>query len=1128
MFSHKRKSLRIFFTSVFFLMCAFVSAESSKDKSSSTEKSIIKIEHAQKTEYKKKEDSDEDMIILSGEVRVSVTKGSSTTVITATNINFNRATNILYAEGNITLEGTGTSAEGKEHITASTLVFNTLTLEGIFDNGRVIQAASDALSLPSGSTLIVSSEIFGRDSGGTVAFKNGNLTFCDDENPHWKIKASRIWLLPGGEFAFLNALLYVGRVPLLWLPAFYYPKDELIFNPAFGYRNREGYYINTTTYLYGRKPLNAKSNADIRTATTKSSTTSDDDNLNFISLMKTSKLKKQKLEGLILHNLNEDYTGDTTHYVKFMADYYANLGAMVGLDANIAPNSFLTSLKGNIELGFSNTIFKNTDNGAYVATNTNGERVSDSGNFMGLKTPFRYQANLDLTFAKPISIKVAFPIFSDPYFGYDFNTRAENMDWIDYAMNSTTSNNDDSDITTTTSFTWDITANHTFSLPEKITPYISTLSISNINSDIVFSSKANTKLNERSEYKNDKNWITYTPERYFFYPSQITPGNISAKIAGNIVKYPKTKKTSSISASPKLSPPDELLGEKELLKKKEDEEKKDKEDDKKDDEKEKEDEENPSEKEESKDEIFSKNALPSLTGVSPGIRTLSDITYSLDYSLTPTFTSQISYNSATIYTPEDFSWSDMQSTYYQTKAPVSLSSSLSIKGGFLSLTNSLDFTPVYQEHPYLKEALKNASGLKNDTSNGGYSESSIKSIRNADNNALKLDLLESNSLTIKPFYYNEYFSETAISWNTTAKLLETKYISTDPDEPEWEYLTMDLSDSERFTVNNLGVVLAAKKDNLSSKLSLSSTLPPQASRYSFVWSLSNSFLTLSAGTGVKQKSTTDDTWVKEDFSQSLSIKLFSSKLSLNQSFVYNLEDDYSDSLKFSLSGYGLQFAYTASYVSGYDFIPGSGWKAKSSTDKSFQPYSLSAAYTSSKKTFKYLNEKIQFAPSLSTSLVYDYLRPTGSYFTFIPAFTFKINKLLDITFSTESRNSSIFRYFCSKDDYAYYYQENGERNMFTDLFNSFRFDDESKRRESGFKLKTFKILMTHDLDDWDLNFEFSITPRYISATSSENKRGGKAYYDFEPYMKLSVSWRPLSSMKTQILDKYGEWKLNQD
>ena len=712
------------------------------------------------------------------------------------------------------------------------------------------------------------------------------------------------------------------------------------------------------------------------------------------------------------------------------------------------------------------------------------------------------------------------------------------MDWIDYAMNSNTSNNDDSDIKTTTTFTWNMAANHTFTLPEKISTHISTLAITNFNSDVVYSSKANTKLSEREEYKKDKNWSTYTPERYFFYPSQITPANASVKIAGNIVKYPKTQKSQAAASSPAISAPDELLSQRDIFKKNSEQKEKDKESE--DGEEDKDEEKN---KEEDKDEesgkkedgtesskgvAFTKDALPSLNGVSPSTRDLSDITYSLDYSLTPAFTSQISYNSTTIYTPEDFSWSDMQSTYYQMKSPTSISSSLGIKGGFITLTNTLDFSPVYQEHPYLKEALENSLGKKDDTSNGGYSESSIKSIRNADNNALKLDLLESNALTIKPFYYNEYFSDTSISWNTTAKLLETKYISTDPNEPEWEYLTMDLTDSERFTTHNLNVVLAAKKGNLSQKLALSSTLPPQPDRYAWQWSLANSFLTLSAGTGVKRKSTTDDTWIKEDFSQSLAIKLFSSKLSFNQSFVYNIEDNYSDSLKFSLSGYGIQFAYTASYVAGYDFIQGSGWKAKNSADKTFQPYSLSVAYTSTKKTFKYLNEKIQFAPSLSTSLVYDYLKPTSSYFTFIPAFTFKINKLLDITFSTESRNSTIFRYFCSKDDYEYYYQEKGERNMMTDLLNSFRFDNESKRRESGFKLKTFKVLVTHDLHDWDLNFEFSITPRYISATSSENKRGGKAYYDFEPYMKLSVSWRPLSSMKTQIVDKYGEWKLNQD
>ena len=37
---------------------------------------------------------------------------------------------------------------------------------------------------------------------------------------------------------------------------------------------------------------------------------------------------------------------------------------------------------------------------------------------------------------------------------------------------------------------------------------------------------------------------------------------------------------------------------------------------------------------------------------------------------------------------------------------------------------------------------------------------------------------------------------------------------------------------------------------------------------------------------------------------------------------------------------------------------------------------------------------------------------------------------------------------------------------------------------------------------------------------------GKSYYDFSPYFSISVSWRPLASMKTQIVDEYGEWKLN--
>ena len=128
------------------------------------EKSVISIDQAQKVENTKDAVSGEDCIVLTGNVKISVSRGSTKTTISAERINYNRATEMLYAEGSVSLEQTGGSAGG-ETITASSLLFNTATLEGVFDNGRAVQTSSDAINLPSGSTLIVASDVFGRDSG---------------------------------------------------------------------------------------------------------------------------------------------------------------------------------------------------------------------------------------------------------------------------------------------------------------------------------------------------------------------------------------------------------------------------------------------------------------------------------------------------------------------------------------------------------------------------------------------------------------------------------------------------------------------------------------------------------------------------------------------------------------------------------------------------------------------------------------------------------------------------------------------------------------------------------------------------------------------------------------------------
>ncbi len=1148
-----------------------------------SEKSIISIEQAQKSEYKKDAVNGGDSIVLSGDVRVSVSRGKTKTTICADKVNYNRSTEMLYAEGNVSLEQEG-SKSGGETITASSLLFNTATLEGVFDNGRAVQVSSDAINLPSGSKLIVASDIFGRDSGGTIAFKSGELTFCDDENPHWRIKATRIWLLPGGEFAFFNALLFVGRVPLLYLPAFYYPKDELIFNPAFGFKQREGYYINTTTYLYGRKPLNAVSTASLHGSTDDDE--EKDSKIDLFSFMNSGTLKKQRREGLVLHNLDEDFDGDSVNHFKIMGDYYVNLGAMAGFDGVFSPNDYITNLEANLELGFSNTIFSTSDsdgNLIYVSRNTSKEKVQDRSNFLGTRLPFRYQANFKMVLSKPFSLTLSLPIYSDPYFDYDFNTRAETMDWIDYFMTSSENSSSSSSTSTKTevseisSFTWSLSGSRSFKIPKPVSPFLSTFAVSTLSSSIVFSSKENEHVSNSddaslyekflsgeksfsdfseseqktlreilsssekkhylSQYNADPSWAEYTPERKFYYPSQITPLKMTLKFAGTIFQYPSKDKTSSRkNSSLKLSVPEEIdetktaenqeasesLGESEK---------------------------SGGDEKTAEKIVLDQDALPLLDVPSFSRTTLDDFSYSLGYTLTPNFTSQISYSSSVLSGPSDFDWNEMQSTYFQIKTPFVLTSKADLKGGFISLTDSLTFEPVYQRHPYLND----------DTSNGGYSESSIKSIKVSDYSAKKLDLTEKNALTFKPFRYTEHFSDTALTWNTTIKMLRTKYKTAsdyddesdyDVDNPEWKYLTTDLTDEECVTTHNLNLVLASSQFNkkVRQELSLTSTLPPQVDEYTGALTLTFPYVTFTVGSGIKRASSSDDSWVKEDFTQSLSVSMFSDKIKFTQNYVYDLEESNASSLKFALSGFGFQLAYTASYVQGYTFdyetdadgniSARNGWKAdtkekytytaesdgrisvsKSTVEnKKFQPYQLSLAYTSPSVTIKKWKNRISIAPSLSTSVVYDFLRPTSSYFKFIPSLTFKINEFLDVTFSAESKNSVIYRYFGSKRD-LYYGDVEYEKNVFKDLWNSFRFDSDEIRKSSGFKLQSLSLSVSHDLDDWDLNASFSIKPRLVTGSS-------KTYYDFSPYFALSVVWRPLASMKTEIVDEYGEWELN--
>lgn len=1087
---------------------------------------VITIENARNTRYEKDKETKADVIVLSGDVKVSVVKGSDKNVITADEIRYDRAHEMMYAQGNVSLEQT-TSSSGGMNVSASSLMFNTSTLEGIFDDGRVVQTKSDALNLPSGSTLVVASDIFGRSQSNTIAFKNGQLTFCDDEEPHWHINANRIWLLPGGEFAFFNAFLFVGVVPVLYLPAFYYPKDELIFNPVFGYKRRDGYFIQTTTYLYGRKPLDTTSSTSSSSENTSDGTEKLKALFNFI---KPSSLKEQKLEGLVLHNLEEDFKGDTSNYLKILGDYYSNLGIVVGVDGVFKPKKVFSNLEFNANLGFSNTVFYDSSSGEYLPFTSAGSKIHDSSNLLGLKLPFRYGAGFKFSMNKPFSLSMSLPVYSDPFFKDDFTERSETMDWISYLSDSASNKKDEETVSEVSSFTWTMNSSYSVPLPDFIKPYINTFSL-NLNSSLVFSSMTNSSL-ENSDVSSISEtdfskWKNYSPQRKFYYPSSVTPLTFNGTLSGTLIDFSTSKAKSSNSKTAQTFVAEMIVPN--ALQKYFDESKEEN--------NQAENEKNISEQgelsaekstlsaeneslveksqelansqEKNEQDLIPLESFPKITSPSFSITNISGLAFSMKYSVRPNLSTQLVYDSAMLETPEDFDWNKLKSSMYTLKIPVTLDNNLSYGGNFFNISSSYSYNPVFQRHPYIY--------INDGEEKYGYSKKSAESLIKTDYAAEKQDVTNSNTVSLKPFTNIKWIKDSGITWRSSIRLIRTEFLADeyDPevDNPQWKYHTVDWTDKDSITTNSLDFTVAGNEldGKFTQSLTLTTTLRPQLSQYYGTLKFGFPYTNLSFEAGIKKKSIDDDTWVKQPFKQALSLSLFKNTLKFSESYNYDLEEKRHDAFKTSLVWKSLSFSYVMSYTYGFDFESASGWIQKK--EKDFLPYSLSFSFSPGTKTFYTWKNRVSMGLGLSTSIVADLLKPTDSYFVFNPSISFKIQDFLTLTFSSSSRNSVVYRYFGNEIGIP------GETNILKDLWNSFRFDNEEVRKSSGFKLKSLKFDLTHELHDWDFTTSFKIEPRLITGD------GGKKNYDFNPYITISILWRPMSAMKAEILDEYGKWSL---
>ncbi|MDA8424683.1 MAG: hypothetical protein M0Z80_00975, partial [Treponema sp.] len=473
---------------------------------------VVTIERADKASYFKLESGEGDVIRASGGVILTLKEENGATQrIEAQEITYDRSHNAVTARGHVRfLRQSGGSTET---FFGDTLSANLDDWTGVFLDGTLRQASNGGATGQRG--LVMSADTMVRRSKNVIVFDNGVITSSQSADPHYSIRAAKVWILGDNEWAIADAVFSVGNVPVLWLPFFYYPGEEIVFHPVIGYRSREGEFVQTTTYLIGRKPQ-------------KEGTTG------ILSLSQQSQNGPMVLKGLFLKRDDsaKAAAAASSDVLKVMADAYSSLGVFTGVQGSFPKEGAFSNIAFFLGLGFSRSIFLES-NGYYSPYDAaaNYQSVWNSSRFVDLSLPFRYGMDSSASFKSGVfNASYDLPLYSDPYFNYDFLNRSEDMDWTRLFSSSSSSSDTSSYPAVITGFSPKFDLNFTYQ-PAELQPWVSSISLTRFETSMSWLSKQTTSTTENAAlYGVD-------PQRQFFYPDVVRPMDASLTIQGSLYNY---------------------------------------------------------------------------------------------------------------------------------------------------------------------------------------------------------------------------------------------------------------------------------------------------------------------------------------------------------------------------------------------------------------------------------------------------------------------------------------------------------------------------------------------------------------------------------------------------------------
>ena len=1027
---------------------------------------IITIESAKTTEYFTLDVVDEEYARLKGDVIVSLKDGNATHRIKAWEILYNRTRNVMTASGKVEYvkeEGDTVETFRGESITVNLDNWSSIFMDGVSERSKA------------GSTTAYrfAGTVISRNSEEVTVLTGAEITNPTNEEAFWSLHASKLWLLPGNDWAILNAVLKVGNIPLLYLPFFYYPSDEIVFHPVLGFRSREGTFLQTTTYILGRPKTEAITENSITRIFGSASENMD-----------------KKREGVFLRSSGEKRTDPNDTRLSLLLDAYVNLGAYLGVELALPRKGMMGEFNLSAGLGFTRDIYFDGYNYTPFLSYYNTGSKLNWGMVFTLAVPFRYRINMTGSFQiKNGAFSWAIPFYSDPYVDRDFMRRSETLDWLAMLREGASADNDTIDDTSLSSYEWRLSGSFTPSVAA-LSPYLSSFSVSSISSSMLFSYRNTAGYLNRQSPPN--------PGESFFYPNRLTIYSISASLSGSPYATGRTTGTSQARTTrSEAASGDSLLPDSPL---------------------------SPWDDEGSGDDSASgqlqtsrqQNTQQDVFSFSPPVLSQrfslpasGGPRLSFDYRLTPSSASELSFQSSNWTNPDDIK-GEVSTILTRIKSDGNLGLSVSHSGGgAYSGSFRLYGTGSWQGLHLNEDADDFATG-------GVPDDAKIKAARDRTYREIYFTSSWDLSTTLRPFYQSTIWNNTSVQYSLRGLLGKTSVDTTGTD-PKWDWL-MGKWNKTDIQTHQITASVSANITDYSQSLSVSAVLPPKEPSLSGNATLRAWISETSVRTSIREP--WDNELIKFEPVYITEILRFGSWGSFRQYVVIDPDDKGLTTFTSDLSLWGFSASFSMLYSRPWKFNPDYGtsspdlWTQTDSFNQPFDeklvPREFTMSYSRTFSTRSFWKNRLTFSMNLNTNLRFNLQQYTSSSLDFSLGFSIGIARFLDLSFSTRSENAVIYRYFQKLpffDSPPVPLYPGAETNFFKDLINSFRFDSPELRRKSGFKLKSLNVSLTHNLGDWNASLSVNMTP-YLPP--------GSTVYKISNEISFLIQWIPIGEIKTQI------------